>query len=333
MGKKKGKYILLWTALLCVVVLWAALSFGGTMTLSLGEMCHALFSRDFSDAAGNIFLYSRLPRAVASFLAGAALATAGAVLQTVLGNKLASPGIIGVNAGAGLGITICCACGVFSGWMASVSAFLGSLVVVLAIALFSRRSGVSRTTVILTGVAMNSVLNAISESLAVLDTDVAILSTEFRVGGFSAVSYQRLVPAAVLIVAALAVLLTLCNELDVVGLGDETAQGIGLAAGKYRLVFLFACAVLAGAAVSFAGLLGFVGLIVPHVARRLVGTESRRLLPMCLLSGGAFVTACDLAARTLFAPFELPVGILMAVIGGPAFVVLLIRFKGGHRYA
>ncbi|MBO5122377.1 MAG: iron chelate uptake ABC transporter family permease subunit, partial [Oscillospiraceae bacterium] len=120
------------------------------MTLSLGEMCHALFSRDPSDAAGNIFLYSRLPRAMASFLAGAALATAGAVLQTVLGNKLASPGIIGVNAGAGLGITICCACGVFSGWMASVSAFLGSLVVVLAIALFSRRSGVSRTTVILT---------------------------------------------------------------------------------------------------------------------------------------------------------------------------------------
>ena len=90
---------------------------------------------------------------------------------------------------------------------------------------------------------------------------------------------------------------------------------------------------LSGAAVSFAGLLGFVGLIIPHFVRRLVGSESRRVLPMCIFVGGGFVTLCDLAARTLFAPFELPVGILMAVIGGPAFVVLLIRFKGGHRYA
>ena len=320
-------------ALGCAVIALLGLCLGGTMALSPRQVVEAVFDPAHSGASGNILRFSRLPRVLAANLAGAALATAGTVLQTVLGNKLASPGIVGVNAGAGLGVTVCCAFGVFSGWVFSLSAFLGSLLVVLAIALFARRVGVSRTTVILTGVALNSVLNAISESVAVLNTDVAMLSTEFRVGGFSSVSYQRLLPAAVLILLSLAVLLTMHNELDVVGLGDETARGVGLPVSRYRLLFLFLCAVLAGAAVSFAGLLGFVGLIIPHFVRRLVGSESRRVLPMCMLVGGGFVTLCDLAARMLFAPFELPVGILMAVIGGPAFLVLLIRFKGGHRYA
>ena len=101
---------------------------------------------------------------------------------------------------------------------------------------------------------------------------------------------------------------------------------------KYRLLFLVLAALLAGAAVSFAGLLGFIGLIVPHFVRRLAGNESGKLLPLCALSGAGFVTLCDLISRLLFAPYELPVGILMSVIGGPVFLFLLVRYKGGHRY-
>lgn len=179
---------------------------------------------------------------------------------------------------------------------------------------------------------MNSILNAICESVTVLDTDIAMLSIDFRVGGFSSVSYIRLIPAGLLILAALAVLFTLCNELDVVALGDETARGIGLPVGRYRLVFLALAALLAGAAVSFAGLLGFVGLIVPHFVRRYTGNESRHLLPLCAICGAGFVAFCDLAARLAFAPYELPVGILMSVIGGPVFLFLLVRYKGGRRY-
>ena len=196
--------------------------------------------------------------------------------------------------------------------------------------LFSHRTGVSKTTVILGGVALNSILNAVCESVTVLDTDVAMLSIDFRVGGFSAVSYMRLLPAAGLIALALAVLFTLCNELDVVTLGDETAQGVGLRVGRYRMLFLVLAALLAGAAVSFAGLLGFVGLIVPHFVRRFTGNESGRLLPMCAVAGAGFVALCDMAARLLFAPYELPVGILMSVVGGPVFLYMLIRHKGGH---
>lgn len=280
----------------------------------------------------SILLYARLPRMFAALLAGAALSVSGAVLQTVLANRLASPGIIGVNAGAGLGVTLCCAAGVLSGYAVSCAAFAGSLITVAVISLFSYRTSASKTTVILGGVALNSILNAICESVTVLDTDIAMLSIDFRVGGFSSVSYIRLIPAGLLILAALAVLFTLCNELDVVALGDETARGIGLPVGRYRLVFLALAALLAGAAVSFAGLLGFVGLIVPHFVRRYTGNESRHLLPLCAICGAGFVAFCDLAARLAFAPYELPVGILMSVIGGPVFLFLLVRYKGGRRY-
>ena len=290
----------------------------------------SLFRGQGDKVSRSILLYARLPRTLASLAAGAGLAVSGAVLQNVLANRLASPGIIGVNAGAGLGVTLCCAAGALSGLAVSCAAFGGSLITVLFIFLFSHRTNASKTTVILGGVALNSILNAVCESVTVLDTDVAMLSIDFRVGGFSAVSYMRLLPAAGLIALALAVLFTLCNELDVVTLGDETAQGGGLRVGRYRMLFLVLAALLAGAAVSFAGLLGFVGLIVPHFVRRFTGNESGRLLPMCAVAGAGFVTLCDMAARLLFAPYELPVGILMSVVGGPVFLYMLIRHKGGH---
>ena len=290
----------------------------------------SLFRGQGDKVSRSILLYARLPRTLASLAAGAGLAVSGAVLQNVLANRLASPSIIGVNAGAGLGVTLCCAAGTLSGLAVSCAAFGGSLITVLFIFLFSHRTNASKTTVILGGVALNSILNAVCESVTVLDTDVAMLSIDFRVGGFSAVSYMRLLPAAGLIALALAVLFTLCNELDVVTLGDETAQGVGLRVGRYRMLFLVLAALLAGAAVSFAGLLGFVGLIVPHFVRRFTGNESGRLLPMCAVAGAGFVTLCDMAARLLFAPYELPVGILMSVVGGPVFLYMLIRHKGGH---
>ncbi len=290
----------------------------------------SLFRGQGDKVSRSILLYARLPRTLASLAAGAGLAVSGAVLQNVLANRLASPGIIGVNAGAGLGVTLCCAAGALSGLAVSCAAFGGSLITVLFIFLFSHRTNASKTTVILGGVALNSILNAVCESVTVLDTDVAMLSIDFRVGGFSAVSYMRLLPAAGLIALALAVLFTLCNELDVVTLGDDTAQGVGLQVGRYRMLFLVLAALLAGAAVSFAGLLGFVGLIVPHFVRRFTGNESGRLLPMCAVAGAGFVTLCDMAARLLFAPYELPVGILMSVVGGPVFLYMLIRHTGGH---
>ena len=136
-----------------------------------------------------------------------------------------------------------------------------------------------------------------------------------------------------LILLALTAVFSACNELDVLTLGEETARGLGMDVKKIRTLLLVLSAMLAGAAVSFAGLLGFVGLIVPHAVRRVAGSESRFLLPLCAMGGAAFVTVCDTAARVIFAPFELPVGILLSVLGGPAFLVLLLKRKGGRVHA
>ena len=122
----------------------------------------------------------------------------------------------------------------------------------------------------------------------------------------------------------------MCNELDIMTLGEETAQGLGLSVKWMRTIFLVSSALLAGASVSFAGLLGFVGLIVPHAIRKMTGSESKKLLPLCAICGATFVTLCDLCSRLLFRPYEVPVGIIMSFLGGPFFLWLLLKRKGGY---
>lgn len=304
----------------------------GAVRLSPMDLWQAVVGGPNS-TAGYIFWYARLPRTLACLLSGGALAVSGAVIQAVLSNKLASPSIIGVNAGAGLAVTVCCALGLLSGWIIALSAFGGAMVSVLLVVITAQKTGASRTTVILGGVAVNSFLNALSEALTTLVPDAGVLSGDFRVGGFSAVVPARLLPAGILICIGLVMVLTLQNDLDVLALGEEMSHSLGMNVKKMRTAFLVLAAMLAGASVSFAGLLGFVGLMVPHAIRNFTGSRSRFLLPMCAVCGAGFVTVCDLAARLLFVPYELPVGILMSVLGGPFFLALLLNRKGKHSYA
>ena len=327
----KRKQTVFWAAAgLCVLAVLLSLCLGAAL-LSPGQLWQAVWAGP-NHTAGYIFWYSRLPRTAACLLCGGALAASGCILQSVLGNHLASPGIIGVNAGAGLGVTLCCALGALSGWTVALASFGGAMATVTLVVLLARKTGASRTTVILAGVAMNSILGAFRDGVTTLVPEAAMLSGEFRVGGFSSVVPARLIPAGILILAALAAAFTLCNELDVLALGEETAQSLGLPVKRMRTLLLLLSALLAGAAVSFAGLLGFVGLLVPHIARRFAGSESRMLLPLSVLLGAGFVTVCDVVSRMLFAPHELPVGILMSVIGGPFFLALLLKRKGGRSH-
>ena len=215
-SRRKFRYLLWGCLVLCIIISVLSLCLG-VVHFSLKELIEALFQK--GDKINiNILKYARIPRTAACLMAGAALSVSGAVLQNVLANKLASPSVIGVNAGAGLGVTFCCSLGILSGWAVSLSAFLGSLITVLLISVFSAKTGASKTTVILGGVALNSMLGAFSESITVLNPDTAALTTDFRVGGFSAVSAERLLPASILIIAALIILFTLFNELDVLSL-------------------------------------------------------------------------------------------------------------------
>lgn len=328
---KKTKAIFIISILFTLTAILLSLCLGAA-NISLKDILNIFIKG--SEAKGyKIFMFVRLPRTLACILAGSALAVSGAVIQSVLSNKLASPGIIGVNAGAGLAVTICCACGFLSGWAIAGSAFFGAFLASVLVAFSAQKLGASRSTVILGGVAVNSFFNAITEAIMNILPDAGVTSIDFRVGGFSAVAYTRLIPAAIIILTSLLILFTLHNELDLMNLGEDTAQGLGLSIKPMRTVFLILSALLAGAAVSFSGLLGFIGLIIPHVTRRLCGNESKNILPLCSIIGAGFVTICDLVSRLAFAPYEVPVGIFMALIGGPFFIFLLIKSKGGHFHA
>lgn len=302
----------------------------GSTPLSLGEIQNSFQNGFDSSAGGRIFLYVRLPRTLAAIVCGGALAMSGAVIQGVLANRLASPSIIGVNSGAGLAVTLCTALGIYGGWQLSLSAFIGAFTVVMLVSISARKWGASRGTVILIGVAVNSLLGAVSDTIVTFVPEVGVMSNDFKVGEFSAVTYDKLVPAAILILLTTALLLTLTNELDVLTLGEDSAKGLGMNTSVMRTVFLLLSALLAGCAVSLAGLVSFVGLMVPHAVRRIAGSKSSHLVPLCGLFGGAFVCLCDTAARTFFAPYEVPVGIIMSFFGAPFFVFILIKGKGGH---
>ena len=313
--------------LVCLLAALASLCLGAA-AISPGELLRAILSGP-GTTAGRIFYFVRLPRTAGCLLAGAALSTAGCVIQRVLANPLASPNIIGVNAGAGLAVTVCCALGALSGWTIAAAAFGGAFAAVMLVSFAAKLVGASRSTVILAGVAVNAFLGAMSDTVTNLIPDAAILSGDFRVGGFGSVVTARLVPAGILILLALGAVFLLTNELEVLSLGEDTARSLGLNAARMRTVFLGLAAVLCGAAVSFAGLLGFVGLIVPHAVRRFAGTDCRRLLPLSAFWGAAFVTVCDLIARLAFRPRELPVGILLSALGGPFFLYILWKRRRG----
>ena len=329
--KKTGRKRWLYPAgfLLLAAAIAAGVLLGGTR-LSFSEIADA-FTRGFNYSAGTrIFAFVRLPRTAASLVCGAALAVSGAVIQGVLANRLASPSIIGVNSGAGLAVTVCTALGIYGGWRLSLFSFLGAFAAVMLVSLGSRKWGASRGTVILIGVAMNSLLGAVSDTIVTFLPDVGAMSNDFKVGEFASVTYQKLIPAAILILITVAVLLTLTNELDVLTLGQDNAAGLGMNTSLMRTLFLLLASVLAGCAVSVAGLLSFVGLIVPHAVRRVAGGKASSLLGLCALFGAAFVCLCDTIARTAFSPYEIPVGIIMAFLGAPFFVFILIKGKGGH---
>lgn len=326
--ESKGRYGLI-AALAGLVLLSgvANLAFGA-VPIPPGEVVAALLGRG-GDTQAAIVLYARLPRLCGCLLAGAALACAGVIIQGVLNNPLAAPNIIGVNSGAGLATALCCALAPGAVRLTPIAAFLGALAGVLLVLLIAERAGAARITLVLAGVAMSSIFSAGIDAVVTFVPDALSGYTDFRVGGVKNLSMARLAPAFWVIVIALLIALSLSNELDLLLLGRETAQSLGLPAKWLRLVLLMLAAALAGAAVSFAGLLGFVGLLVPHIMRRLIGEDSFPLLLSSALGGGLLLTACDLASRLLFAPFELPLGVVLSLAGGPFFIWLLLKQRRG----
>lgn len=309
----------------------AVLSLGiGSVQLAPSQVLGALFGKETASTAARIVLYTRLPRVCAALLAGMALAVSGVVIQTVLNNPLASPSIIGVNSSAGFAVALVCALVPAAQKYTPYVAFAGALAGVLLVMVLSQSTVAARITVVLAGVAISNLFSAGIDVVVTLVPEALNGVTDFRIGGFTGVTMAQLVPAARVILLSFILLLSLSQQLDILALGSDTARSLGLAVGPVRVIFLVLAAALAGAAVSFSGLLGFIGLIVPHIMRRLVGEDSGVLLLASAMGGAFFVVICDLLARVLFSPFEIPVGIVLSFAGAPFFLWLLFKQRGGR---
>lgn len=334
MDRERKSYnitVIVFLAILLVIGVLMSISIGSTK-IPLPAIISAIKRGDTTSNIYRIISFVRIPRTLAAVLAGCALSLSGAILQSVLNNSLASPGIIGVNSGAGLFTVLIAAFFPASLYFTAVAAFIGAMLAVLLVYFIAQNTGASRMAIVLSGVAVSSFIGAMTDSVLTLKPDTAISRTAFLIGGFSGITMDRVSFAGWFIIAGAVIALILSYDMNVLALGDESAKSLGLNVVRLRFILLILAAILAGSAVSYAGLLGFVGLIVPHVSRLLVGYDNRVLLPVSVLLGSIFTLLCDLLARVIFVPYEIPVGIIMSFLGGPFFIYLLIKDKRGQFY-
>ncbi len=312
--RRKTERRLWWQAGLLVMLMILALAIGSTSQLTLP-----------------VFLHVRLPRMLGCLLAGSGRAVAGMILQTVLANPLASPNILGIQSGAGLMTVLSAALFPAAFGLRMPASFLGAFLASLFVMLLAKKVRASRSTIVLAGLAVSQIFSACIDLILTLAPDSLTGYTDFRIGSLAGITLNRLLFPALCIVGAIVFTLLCARQLELMQLGQRDAQCAGLDVNRWMLGFLALASLLAGSVISFTGMIGFVGLIVPHMVRRLSPGPLMKQLVSCLLLGPAFLLLADLLARTMAAPYEIPAGILLTLAGGPYFLSLLLKGKGhGH---
>lgn len=327
------------TAALVAVLLAACLAAVGLGTVAIPpsavvrlvawKLGLAGYPADVPSSTAVILFELRIPRVLLGVIVGAALAESGALFQALFRNPMADPAIVGVSSGAALGAVAVILLGgglLAGGLMVPVAAFGGALAVAFVVYRLARIGpAVQVATLLLAGIAVAAVISAVI-SLAMSLAGEQIRSIYFwLLGGLAGRGWDTLAAAAPLVMVGVVMALVSIRDLNVMALGEERASQLGLEIERFKRQALITGALLAGVAVSVAGVIGFVGLITPHILRLLLGADHRRLLPASLLGGAALLVLSDLAARTLLAPEEIPVGALTALLGGPFFIYLLRR--------
>jgi len=327
--------------LLLALALWLSLALG-PVSLPLGDTLRAALrlagvplAADGLQQAELILGQIRMPRTLLGLAVGAVLALCGVAMQGLFRNPLADPGLIGVSSGAALGAAVAIVGGaalggmpeVFAPYLLSLCAFLGGLVVTSLVYRLGRRNGqTSVTTMLLAGIALNALAFACIGLFTYLADDATLRTLTFwNLGSLNGASYARLWP---LLLVTLAVALWLprrAQALNALLLGESEARHLGVAVERLKRELVFCTALGVGAAVAAAGMIGFIGLVVPHLVRLLVGPDHRVLLPASALAGASLLLLADLFARLILSPAELPIGIVTALIGAPFFLYLLLR--------
>ena len=323
---KKYKYIILVTLLITTFFLSLLL---GSSDLTISECIKGLFSSS-NTTASIIMKNIRLPRVLGGMFAGIGLAVSGSLLQSITRNDLASPNIIGVNSGAGL-ITILFL-SIFPGLVnyMAFGSFIGAFITTLLILIISYKIGNSKVSIILSGIVITTLLNACISLISLIDNDVLDSYKYFSIGSLNGLNIGQLIIPIILIVISLTVSIIIAPKSEILIVGDSLAKSLGLRVNLVKIITLLCASMLAAAVVSYAGLLGFVGLIVPHISRKLNGESLKENIITSSLVGGILVIVADTLGRVLLYPTEIPVGIVMAFIGCPFFMYLLLRRK---RYA
>lgn len=275
----------------------------------------------------------RLPRVFLAFLVGAALSASGAVVQSVLKNPLASPFTLGVSSGASFGVAIVIATGFYLPLIGSFTLPLaglvfGMLTVFLAVLLATRvDKNLGSATIVLTGMVFSLFMNGIVTLLAGLFPEKYPIIIRWQMGTFSAKGWSYVLMLFPILIIGILIILFFSRELDILTFGEEQASAIGVETKKVKWILLLITAVLTGTAVAFAGVIGFIDLIAPHIVRKLFGSKHKIVVPMSALLGGTFMVLCDLISRTIVAPKELSIGVVTSILGAPFFAYIYLRKK------
>jgi len=321
---------LLCSSLLAIMAVLSIMT--GARMYSLSQLTEALFHTDPSRAVDSIIRTSRLPRTFLAMGVGAFLAVAGGLMQALTRNPLASPGLFGVNAGAALMIVLASSFfAIGDPWITLLLAFTGACATSTLVWFASKVSNgqLNPLRLVLAGIAITALCNAFTQAILVIDQESLDTMLFWLAGSLASNDlqhiYPMLAPGVLLVIAAC----LFAGQMSVLNAGEDIARGLGQNIALVRLLASILVVGLAGCAVALAGNIGFIGLIVPHIARQLFGSDLRRTLPACALLGALLLLAADIAARVVILPQEVPVGVMTALMGAPFFILLAQR-RGNH---
>lgn len=303
----------------------------GVIDISVSEVFSILFTSNFSKTINESVVFDiRLPRILLSFFVGLALSISGAVMQGIFRNPLADPSILGVSAGSALGavIPIAFAIHTFHLLVIPLFSFIGGLfssIIVYLIFIFTGRR--SNSILLLAGIAIGSFLNAlITLSVYLSDNPFQMRSIFYwLIGGFESTRWEHLYVSIPIILISMSFLLYKSKEINLIMIGDEYASSLGINVNRTLLLCLLFTSLATSAAVSVSGILAFVGLVIPHIVRLIIGNDNRLVLPLSAIMGGFFVVLMDFITRIIFSSSDLRVGVLMSLIGGPFFIFLIFK--------
>lgn len=325
---------------LIVLIVGSAAAFvlafiSGSSGVSVGSLWAMVTGRSTDATVYTIFMNIRLPRAIFAYLAGGALSVAGVCLQGMFKNPMADSYILGVSSGAGFGAALAIATGLgaatYTGYsLTALFAFIGALAAVFSVYALSRYKGrLSTISLILAGIAMSALLSAFVYFIMIMKRDKMEHIVMWTLGSFTDASWDKLAIAGPVIVVASGICMFFARDLNIMLQGDEEARHLGVNTQRVRNILLLLTTLLSSAVVSFCGIIGFVGLMAPHILRLLIGPDHKKLLPYSFLGGAIFLLIADTIARILLNMQEIPVGVVTASVGAPYFIYLMRRNRKG----